>query len=269
MDMHTYLELKRDAILRGANRFFLPSGLAADKCLAAYQFAGVSSESYALQDLSGNGRDLKKGSQTYSGTTYAPTWSSSGFKFDAVYGGNSGYLNNGTLNTLSIVCAVVRYSGLTQNNRGPLITAGGASGKVQIYGATSAYAFDSYGEDGELINAEYRNYVGPGFAASAQSGTWAGTMYYSPTQKTAGVIGVNFTANKMYLDGALASTSSTPSGKTFTGLSNKYTFGTSHSSHSPLNNAVWAGRTIIAAAFFSVELSKDQHAEVAEAMLAI
>ncbi len=85
MIMRDYLERKRRALTAGANRFFLPEGLTADNVLAAYQFKGVSAESYALQDLSGHGFHLSKGSQTYNNVSRTPTWNiGTGFTFEAV-----------------------------------------------------------------------------------------------------------------------------------------------------------------------------------------
>lgn len=266
--MGEYFELKKRALLMGANVFWLPSGLGRDSVLAAYQFKGVSSEIFALQDISGGGKPLVKYSQTYNNVTYTPIWNSaSGFTFAAVYGGLCGYLDSESLDKSGIKSAVICFSGVDQNNRAYLMTAGGASGKAQIYAATSAY----------IVGDGYTNYAGPGFCSVAYSSySVVGQMkYYGSTYKQSGVIGVNFETNQMYIDGTdvTSNLSSTPSGDTYTdfndgGLQGK-TFGNSHTGKSALNNAVHAGKTIIAAAFFDVELSAAQHQEIATAMLAL
>ena len=238
---HSYLMKKRRALMAALDLWYQPPGMAATNVLAAYQFKGIASEAAALQDLSMYRRDLTKGSQTYNNVSYTPTWSSaSGFTFDAVHGGASGYLDNSGLDNAAIKAAVVRYANLTQTNRGYLITAGGADGSAQIYAATTVYIKD----DGLF------NYTGPGFVVSPySSASWVGTVGYVSTGKTSGVIGANFADDKaLFLDGIRTATQNTDSGKTYTDLGGEslhgYTFGNSHSSKSDLNNATFAGKVI-------------------------
>ena len=263
-DAHNYLLQKRDALLSALSLFWLPSGMSSADVLAAYQFKGVSSESVALKDMSGNGRTLTKGSQTYSGTTYTPSWSSSdGFTFDAVYGGNSGYLDNSTLDGQNIQCAIVRFSGLSQTNRGCLVTAGGSSGCAQLM-ASCTYFTDT------VVNRSGAGYVQTWGVYS--SGTPLGHWRYTTTTMTSGVLGANFgTSDGLYSNGTKVTATDSGSANTYLGsntseITQSYTFGNTHASISDLNNAIWAGKKIIAAAFYSRALSASEHKEVAERM---
>ena len=269
--------LKKKSMLSGSNVFWLPSGVGRNDVVGAYRFKGVSSEAFALQDLSPRRYNLTKYTQTYSGTDHTPTWSSAnGFTFDAVYQGLSGYLDNSALDQSDIKSAVVCYSGLSQTNRGYLITAGGTSGKAFIFAATTAVSYTSISGD-QYSGITVDNYTGPGYVTSAYSSfSWVGTMAYVSTAKTSGVIGANFdTGGGLYLDGSKVTTTSTEAGKTFCDTGNVakpnqgYTFGNSHTSNSTLANATFAGKVIIAAAFYGVELTDAQHLEVATAMLAL
>ena len=272
--MYQYLNWKKKAMLMAANTFWLPSGLSIENCIAAYQFKGASSETVARRDLTGNGYTMYVYTETddaQSTGDHAPTWSaSSGFTFDAVYRGRSGFLNNNDLNQQNIKAAVVRYSGLTQNNRGYLLTAGGSAGTAFLYAATTVVYYTAYSEGS--YTAQVQNYGGPGFVTSAYSSpTWVGTVGYTTTSKNSGVVGANFATNKaLYIDGVKTTTTSSPSGKTFTdvntGENQGRTFGNSRRSYSDLGNATFAGKSIIAAAFFGVELTDAQHKEVADMM---
>lgn len=269
--MSRYLDWKKQALLMGAGQWYLPPTVSAADLLAAYQFKGVASENFAKQDLSGNGRNLTKGSQEYNGTSHTPTWSmSSGYTFDAVYQGKSGYLDNAQLDTLDIKAAVVRYSGLTQNNRGYLINAGGSSGNARLYAATSAAVYSSY-SDGSYTGS-VSNWGGPGFASSAWSSyTWVGTIKYTTTFKQNCIVGANFSDSQaLYLDGSLATTTTSSSGKTFTdigqGDTRGYTFSDQHRTWADLGNDTHAGKTLVAAVFFSKALTADEHAYIAARM---
>ena len=270
-----FFEMKKRALLAGANVFWLPTGIGRNHVLAAYQFKGVSSEAFALQDISGNAKPLVKYSQEYNSVTHTPSWSSaSGFTFDAVVGGYSGYLDNPALDSLDIKSAVVCYTGLTDTKSGYLITAGGASGTAFLFAATTALTYETY-DDGGYHGLTVTNFTGPGFVTAAwETDAWVGTMAYSSTGKTSGVVGANFGATGgLYLDGSIATTTSTTAGHTFTdvGLGGHQgkTFGNSHRDNNSLDGATHAGKTIVAAAFFDVALTADQHLEIANAMLAL
>ncbi|MBQ9402109.1 MAG: hypothetical protein IJU38_07030 [Clostridia bacterium] len=263
-----YLEWKKHAMLMAANIFWLPSGVAQTDVLAAYQFKDAENAANALIDLTGHGYNLKASAS-------GATWNvSDGYRLAAGYGDTAGYLNNKSLNKQKILCAVIRYSNLSQNHRGYLITAGGASGKVHVFAATTA-ALMTYDDDSQLT-AEIVNFGGPGFVSSPYS-TYSqpGRISYSGSEaKKSGVIGVNFSGNEMYLDGVKATLSNSSSGRTTytdVGVGGKQgnTFGTSHSDKSGLNNAMHAGRRIQAAVFFSVELTAAQHSEISDMMLAL
>ena len=203
---HDYLLRKRDAVLASGGLFWLPSGMSYDNVLAAYQFKGVASEADSLADISGHGRTLTKHSQ--SGNT--PTWNSSyGWKFDAVYQGLCGYLNNAALNNQAIVCAVVRYSNLSNQDRGWLITAGGSTGLAQLMAKSAVWE-----------SSQVKTYDGPGYPSS--SGHWQTSSAGTPT---AGVIGANFgSADKVYVDGVRRNTT-TRSANTDKGDESWHTFG--------------------------------------------
>ncbi len=258
MNMHEYLERKR-GWLTGAKRFFTPSGLSSEHILAAYQFKGMSSEAAALLDLSGRNFDLTKGSQTYNGQSHTPSWSSaSGFTFDAVMYGRSGYLDNSSLNSQAIRCVVVRYTDLTQDNRGWLVTAGGDNGRCQVMAASSVALVD-----GEY-SWHYANYGGPGFVW--YSGHWRTTSTFYANA----VVGANIgTSNQVYING-VGKSNTDREARTGKGDGTAWrTFGNVHADHSDLNNAVHAGKKIVCAAFYDVALTADQHAEVASMMLEI
>ena len=271
-----FFTLKKSAMLMGSGIFWLPQGVARSDVIAAYRFKGVASESYARGDISGNNHTLTKGTQSYNGVDYTPSWSStSGYTFAAVMGGNSGYLDNSALDTANIKCAIVCYTGMNQDNRGYLITAGGSSGLVQIFAATSAEEITAINDQTQEVVSDYVNYGGPGFVSSAWA-QWSvvGQMAYSgSTPKQSGVIGVNFQSKKMYLDGVLADLAYTTAGSTYTDIGSGghqgYTFGNSHTNKAELNGGIHAGKTIISAAFYSTELSADQHAQAAGMMLAL
>lgn len=253
MNMHEYLERKR-GWLTGAKRFFTPSGLSSEHILAAYQFKGMSSEAAALLDLSGRNFNLTKASESYQGVSHSPTWgSSTGFTFDAVMYGASGYLDNASLNTQAIRCVVVRYTGLTQDNRGYLVTAGGDNGRCQVTCATTV-------ANGDTVS----NYPGPGFVWYDQHWRSTSTFY------AAAVVGANVgTSNQIYINGVGKNNTDRDARTDKSSGGSWRTFGNMHAPVSNLTNAVHAGKTIICAAFYDVALTADQHAEVASMMLEI
>lgn len=269
MNAHSYLLEKKKALERGANRFYLADGITADNVLAAYQFKGVSSEQFALQDLSGHGYHLTKGSGKQGGNTYTPTWNiDTGFTFAAVYGGNCGYLDNSSLNSQLIKAVVVRYADMTQNNRGYLVTAGGSDGYCQLMAACSIWEFDYRDEDhddgspgaGDVYHVV--NKKGVGFV-------WYNSRWrYTTTFYASAIIGANVgTSGKAYINGTGVNTSESKSA--WTNMSSKRTFGNSHAPASDLNNAVHAGKKIICASFYNVALTDAQHKQIADAMAVI
>ena len=255
--MSRYLERKRQAILAAADQWFLPSGLDAAHLIAAYDFAGPGAESHALQDLSGNGYDLSKSSERIS-------WShGSGFTLTFPNQGTAdgGYLDNAALNQLSIVCAVVKFSGVSQDNRVPLITAGGANGSVQLYARLTCYKEAEEGEEsGSVFNCGY-----PGYLRVFQQ-----NAVYQDSQSvplTAGVLGANFNSNNgLYINGQLAAVAVRNSIDAGISETPRRTFGGSHNQKSVLNNAKWGTRTISSAVFFDIALSAAYHAAIAAAM---
>ena len=286
--MSGFLEMKKRALLMGANIFWLPTGVARDDVIAAYRFKGVASEDVAQEDLTLHRNKLLKGPQEYpDGTSHTPTWASAeGYKFEKVRNGNSGYLTCDGVNTADIKSAIVCYEGVNQNHCAILISAGGKSGIVQIFAATSAQVITAVNDATQEIVSEYQNFEAPGFA-SYRYRMWkeVGNMMYkkNTSYKASGVIGVNFEARKMFLDGTVVpdnemdkvSTGGYEHAYTDFGVKNGeiqyqgFTFGNSHSPKVGLNGKDFSQKTIIAAAFYAVELTADQHAEVANAMLAL
>lgn len=262
---YDYLRKKRDALLMASGLFWLPSGMSQANVISAYQFKGVSSESDALTDITGHGYNLTKSSQTYNGNTYSPTWSgSNGFTFAEVYQGLCGYLDNSSLDNQDIKCAVIRFSNLTLDNRGYLITAGGSAGTAQLMAACTY---------GDINGIQFK---GAGFASiwGNASGTPKGHWDYSSSVVTSGVLGVNFGGSgALYKDGSLLTVTRSANANSYFGadVSTKqgHTFGNSHADISDLNNARHAGKKIQCAVFFSVALTTTQHKEVAERMAII
>ena len=266
MNAYDYLRKKRDALLMASGQFWLPSGMSQANVLAAYIFKGVASESDALKDITGNGYNLTKSSQTYNGNTYSPTWSASNsFTFSEVYQGLCGYLNNASLNTQDIKCMVVRFSDLSLDNRGYLITAGGSAGTAQLMAACT------YSDENGI------QFKGAGFASIwgvANAGTPRGHWDYADSVVTSGVLGLNCgSSGALYKDGSLLTVTRSANANSYFGTDTSakqgYTFGNSHADISDLNNARHAGKKIQCAVFFSVALTTAQHKEVAERMAII
>lgn len=227
-----------------------PEGVSLANVLAAYQFKGRSSDTEALKDLTGHGYGLGKTSQEVWGTTYTPTLNSSyGYYFAEAWYGNCGYLNNTNLNNQNIKCIIIRYSGLSRQERGFLVGACGSHGRAQIYAATGYYN-----------NSEHYVNIGtPGFVSSYGGN---GSIKYRSGGMNSGVICVNFDSNQMYINGSLTAESLTTKSGVFTDLNTKKTFGNTHSGMSDWNNQFHAAKYIQAAAFYSIELSANQQREV-------
>lgn len=272
-----YLDWKKRAFLVGSGAWFLPSGLSSENCLAAYQFKGASSEANALMDLSEYGHNLTKGSQTTSiGSSYSvpgtftPTWSaSSGFVFASAYGGMQGYLNNSTLNQQNIRAIVVRYSGKAFGSDCYLVTAGGADGTAQLSATSTMYRYTQTVEYTEY--GERANYGGPGYVSAYNMTPSWGSWDTSSTAYSAAVVGCNNGYHgQLFINGTNVS-STMVLGWTYMDdhkvpSTVGVTFGNKVAAISALQNTPFAGKTIIAAAFFNVTLSADQHAEIAANM---
>ncbi len=119
--------------------------------------------------------------------------------------------------------------------------------------------------DGEY-NWHYANYGGPGYVW--YSGHWRTTS----TFYASAIVGVNVgggSNEKLYING-VGKNHTDREAQTGKGDDTAWrTFGNVHANHSDLNNAVHAGKKIIAAAFYNVALNDAQHSQVAAAMALI
>lgn len=57
--MSRYLELKKRALMMAANKWWQPSGISIDQCIAAYRFKGADSMASALLDVTEHGWNLE------------------------------------------------------------------------------------------------------------------------------------------------------------------------------------------------------------------
>lgn len=233
--------------------FWLPGGLAASACLAAYQFKGAASEAAALTDLSGHGYTLTKSN--------SPTWTSA----NGFYFGSGAYLGNATLNALKTVkTIVIRYSGLSTATAARLPLS-------LIKGQTTA------GTSNPLFWAR------PNFRI-----TYNGTNTTISSDKPCIVTALNTSTNKLTYK--LGSAKAAAAGVLACDASNIYANGTAQTVTSHTVNCDSSITTesnihtqysytlasnssypyyVIAAAFYNVTLSATQHKEVADAMLAL
>ena len=316
MSMHSYLRWKKFAMTMAANVFWLPPGISATDVLAAYRFKGVGTKENALSDLGNNHWNLTEITATWNedgaSTTY-PKWdTTTGYYLKAGNNGQSraySSLNNNDLNNADIQSAVVCYTSLkmdwpsapggsypydpSQVDFGALVTAGGASGVAQLYGATTYYR---YTETEEYIHyGQWSSNHGPGYLKGWTSdlgysyGRWEYVENFDTNTHTAGVVGANFggTSTGLYVNGTRA-TGTTGYGQVSNGIrgwcslegngadSSKqhgYTFGCTHVSKNVdsglKSSGCTASKKLIAAAFFKVPLTADQHKFVADAMLAL
>ena len=123
-----YVGVSGKARLVYSSDFWLPTGVAASNCLAAYRFKGAASESAALTDLTGHGYTLTKN---------GPSWSSStGFWIDPSIGSGSYQYNvtlyNNTLCTKNIQTVIFRYGNFNTEMMHPVCEAYGSNGFVRI-----------------------------------------------------------------------------------------------------------------------------------------
>ena len=105
--MSSYLEWKKRALLMGSGGWWLPPNFDPDDCLAAYQFKGAGSESEALTDLTGNGYTLTKtGTVTFDNA----------IGFSWTYHLSTQYtLNNSELSNQTVKSAIIRYADAGSN----------------------------------------------------------------------------------------------------------------------------------------------------------
>ncbi|MBP5781925.1 MAG: hypothetical protein J6W04_00115 [Bacteroidales bacterium] len=295
-----YLLTKKKAMLMGANVWYLPGGFDSDKCLAAYKFIGAGTEANSLVDCTGHGFDLKK---SHDNNKVDPVWSNSGGWNGAhdstLYPDNM--LISKSVDKSKNLCKqpiksmVVRYangrrpSERNQGQRTYLACPRGSYG-IELYYCVGHLGTDifSYFDDSNSCNIS-------GFAWGA--GTSA--IALSNALPASGVVGMsrgNIISGRadpanppgIYRNGV--NINFTRYWETEHWIVGDETFGGggSWNNHYPVANDEnyatvfrWSynnptdngynGRSpdILAAAFYSVELTQAQHAEVAEMMLAL
>jgi len=249
MIMHDYLERKRNALLQAANRFFLPSGVSIDDCLAAYQFKGVASKTFALYDWTGHGYNL-------TGNSFG--WSASeGFKSGSVT------QNALTAKMSQIVTQIVYYDGFERSS--------GSYARITYMGYPQVMLYQDYGfqvHDSSEVKSYGKGHVGALRGASSgdsSSGHWNSRSFTvgGVSAGTSGVIG--YGSNGMWKNG----TAITASAISATGWPNVAApSGTSNQPVAARSSGAWKVR-ILAAAFYKCTLTTAQHKEVADAMRAM
>lgn len=233
--------------------FWLPGGLAASACLAAYQFKGAASASAARTDLTGHGYTLTESN--------SPTWTSA----NGYYFGSGAYLGNSTLNALKTVkTIVIRYSGLSTATaaRLPLSlikgqTTAGTSNPLLwarpnfriIYNTAETMISSSYPCIVTALNTSTNKLTYKlGSAKAPATGVLAcdaSNIYLNGTAQT-------LTSHTVNCDSSITTESN---------IHTQYSYTLASNSSYPYY--------VIAAAFYNVTLSATQHKEVADAMLSI
>lgn len=105
--MSKYLEWKKKALLMGTGQWWLPSGMADTECYAAYHFIHAVNESDALRDLTNHGYNLTKSGDI--------TWNKdTGFVWVNHLSGQH-TLNNSNLSNQTVKSAVIRYADAGSN----------------------------------------------------------------------------------------------------------------------------------------------------------
>lgn len=243
--------------VNGVARLFYESswwtagGISTANCLAAYQFKGASSETVARTDLTGHGYTLTK----YN----SPTWATgTGFTLPT-----NAYLQNSSLNGQNIKSIVIRFAGMpTTTGTTYALSLPGGSGNnrflyvrlrdlgyfngANIYNADTnypvlVYAWNQYETSGTTPRFRFRYYQG------------------STKLGATGVLGFSGTA--LYSNGVAQTTTAE--------LTNTESTGTPISGTNRFTIGQGAGYSVIAAAFYSVDLTAAQHKAVADAMLAL
>lgn len=236
-----YVGVGGKARLVYSSDWWVPSGVAAANCLAAYRFKGAASEAAALTDLTGHGYTLTKSGP--------PTWSSAtGFTFN--WNGN---LNNASLNGQGVNTIVVRFANAADKTN--LSAVGGSGNNRFLYRGLYLGSFYN-GASGTAINTN-----NPALLYGQVWKDWerppAGSFYVYTASTTVGTSGVlAFGGSSFYWNGTAMTTSSGQTGidEGTKAMPSKYTL------------AYNAKLELVAAAFFSVELTAAQHKEVADGM---
>ena len=245
--------------------FWLPTGVAAANCLAAYQFKGATSETEALTDRTGHGYTLTKSG--------SPSWASAGFTIPA-YGG----LNNTTLRDKSPVTVIARFDNFNPAKN----QIGGSSYQAAIVYESNDRATRDYQR--LYLSTSYATHsfywVGSG-ALGYQNGVESTirtlSTPYTENIKNSGVVGVSF-GGSLYYNGTAQSVIKPTfkvnqdggTGEITACLGNAgYVIGMCPKTDTWCGSANqgWASYRLQAIAFYSVSLSAAQHSEVYTAMM--
>lgn len=240
-----YVGVGGKARLVYSSDWWLPSGLSASDCLAAYQFKGVASESAAKTDLTGHGYTLTKN---------GPSWSSAkGFWIDP----NANYpynitLYNNELCRKNIQTVVFRYANFNNGMMHPVMHAGGSHGYARLWFGLSRSDGDPW------PGTYYRDTHGYPVASKDN----VGNCMWGKSQITSnGVFGLNVQSD-MYLNGNAITVQEVHIGS----QSNPDPIGSSDTNPYMIWLPGGDNYAYLAYAFYSKKLTAAQHKEVCNAM---
>lgn len=229
-------ETKKHETLSGiyhlsAAPWWLAGGISPAQVAAVYQPRWARNEADSMLDLSGNGRNLLK--------IGSPTWSAqNGWNIPA--GGNHGYNNE----NVNFVSAIVRWSGRTLNQGAPLISKSlqkMLAAGCRFHTGSQLYTYHNKAVAGESGQNQ------PLLAShNAESGVYA----------------ANFNNGALWINGAQVSTAGgTPTNIYF----NPKLIGQFDSYGNWQTSVV----NILAVAFYTIELSAEQHAALYQSIMNI
>lgn len=253
--MSKYLEWKKKALLMGTGQWWKPSGMADTDCYAAYQFRHAIDQNDAIRDLTGHGYDLKP-----SGT------------FTPGVGFRGGWLRNTALTNQNVMAIVIRYENASGNDVW-------LSRVNAHFGVTYQYSWP-HGGPYEVAT----DYAVGGFTSWWDEGSSASRtmmIYQKPLNNPSnGVVGVNrssgtqyTTENKYppYINGVTTQNVSIVAHWNQDGVSygsGAYAvFGGARGWGS--ENYPHGSVTFVAGAFYTRHLTAEEHAFVAEQLLAL
>ena len=273
--MFSYLRWKKHAFLmagKGSGDWWLPPGLEVTDCIAAYQFKDVENETIAKTNL--------VNPETYTiRNDNSATWDVDNGYFLQ----NTKYLNSsGIQNETQIGTMIVRYA-LPNNDNDELIqmTNIHIGGKYDsyyhfVYAARFKISYIKNGEQQYTASSKPGIvYQWLGQSASASNSDYQILKYALGNQDVTqtGVLGASVWLNSsdkktcgLWLDGTKITDSN--SFKTITGVTQIVNSGMGNINSQSLSPSA-TGHYVIAAAYYKPNLSTEQHAYVAEAMLDI
>lgn len=257
------LQTKKRAMLMAADQWFLPYGISWDDLIAVYQFKGADSLEASKHDISEHGYDL-----TYSGAAW-----------DAANGLKSGTITQAALAARTdIVTQVIYYSNYSWGgdwNENGVVAVTNLKYKTSgtpMMCLRMAFSQKIHGDDtsyNDFVNEGHWGAILSNSQGSNSSGDYTTTSYLTAAARlsSSGVIALDKTAKKLYLDGAAQSTTR----KSLTSWNHD-----AGSSYAEGTNPVYTSYAapyaktgtmyILAAAFLSVSLTEAQHLSMANGM---